>query len=282
MAAEQECGRLAEQLLEILDRGLVITTDTLFFAESTYGIAADNLEAVLTDAASEDGEILLELIFYPDQAIRNIVESVLGEATFNRQDETLIAQQIMRCKDRVRLSLPDGSNNFPITITEQLIGNFITKLYISRILDPDIHSIIDESLSASTAIFAKVFLRCRNYNFSGKARQFLAVFIKKAAVMEDTFCELFEITLALLSQVPENTAIGDYFLEQRQMQKKTLEDIREFEKKREQYSMEYLMMQKYSVPHESEETVSHRLRMLTTIIDDILQIQPAYNRLIDG
>ena len=55
----------------------------------------------------------------------------------------------------------------------------------------------------------------------------------------------------------------------------SLRSIREFEKKQEQFGMEYLLMQRYPVPTESVEVVSDRLRTVIFITDKLLNLRPA-------
>ena len=92
--------------------------------------------------------------------------------------------------------------------------------------------------------------------------------------MGDKILDLFTLMVTLLAQRQENEGIEEYLLGRRRQLIKKLREIREFEQKRDHYSMEYLMMQRYPIPHESEEQVLDQLRMVTVITDVILGLPP--------
>ncbi len=122
---------------------------------------------------------------------------------------------------------------------------------------------------------AKIVLRCRGDRFAGASRRFLCSLIEKAADRKHNFAELFHLSLTLLAELPCDISAEAYFLDRKSVLNDTLKNIREFERKKDHYGMEYLMMQRYQVPIDSEETVLHRLELLSTITDDLFKLLPA-------
>ncbi|WP_256825621.1 hypothetical protein, partial [Pseudomonas juntendi] len=79
--------------------------------------------------------------------------------------------------------------------------------------------------------------------------------------------------LSLVQDAPGDKRIEEYLLEERKRQVRLIQQIRDFERKLDQYGMEYLMMQRYPVPHESEACVVDTLRFLDTVIEEIMMIR---------
>jgi len=275
MATNQACEQIIVSLKDFFDAGIEITGDILFFAESTYGIYGDELRNVLCDRDSEESEVLLGLIIFPDTALRIAIEPLAGDNVFSQADEAGLVERLFDQVKSVTLLFPRENELMTLEVTQHLLMTFVEKLYLCRNLDTEILKALDDNLPKNIAYDARVFLRCKHYEYPEKVRQFLCTFINKAAKMHDFFNDFFELFVSLVSHAPDHVEIENYFVEQLYLQKKIARSIKEFEEKRDRYGMEYLLMQKYPVPHESAEEVHHRVQMLATIIEDILQIKPS-------
>lgn len=277
MKANRTKGQIIASLKDFFDAGIEISVDTIFFAESTFGLYGNELIKVLGERDSEEKEVLLGLIFFPDKALRITIEALVGERIFFRADEACLVERLHAQVKSATLIFPCENGSMTIEVTQPLLATFIGKLYLSRNLDTEILKALENNLPKHIANDARVFLRCKHYEYPEKVRQFLCTFIVKAAQMQNSFNALFELAGALVSHVPDHVEIENYFIEQLYLQKKIARNIKEFEEKRDRYGMEYLLMQRYPVPHESEEEVNHRIHMLTTIIEDVFQIRPTCN-----
>ena len=259
-------------LTQLLRDGLPVTPDTLFFAESTYGITEETFETAITDRCFEEREIVINMLFFPTQKMREQLEPFLAAAPFSDDKIQYLAQEIASDMGEIRIRLPSLSG-FSWAVRQEDINHFINKLYMTRALDPAITAALDDKLPEEIATRLKVSMRCRNITFSEEARRFLLTFVDKGADRGEEFQGMAELLMTLTTGIPPQMTISEYLFEQREYQKKRLCDIEEFAKKTEQYGMEYLMMQNYPVPHESEEKVSQLLQMYTIIIEEVLHLQ---------
>jgi hypothetical protein len=269
-----KCDKIAEHVLGVMESGLVVFRDTLFFAESTYGLGGEELECALSDPEFEDRNIILELVFFPDRQLRSIVERTLNDSIFSREHEERIIEELVRVQKSVQLRIPDSGLSFQVPVTRSLLASMVEKLYILRVPDQKIFSALGESVSPEIALSAKILLRCRGDRFSDTSRYFLCRLIEKVSDKGHDFEKLFHLSLVFLAEMGQQTSAEAYFLEQKRVLADKLRNIREFERRKEQYGMEYLMMQRYQVPHESEDDVLERLQLLTTITDDLLGLLP--------
>ena len=134
-------------------------------------------------------------------------------------------------------------------------------MYLDRPIDRKLVATLNEYLSREKALSCRVILRCRNATYSVEKRDFLCSFIEKGRSHDDLFIALFTLVVSLLAEINDDASIEKYFLGRRRQLIKTLREIKEFEQKRDHYSMEYLMMQRYPVPHESDEQILNQLFM---------------------
>ena len=259
-------------LTQLLRDGLTVSAETLFFAESTYGITEEGFETAIKDSCFEEREILINMLFFPTQKMREQLEPFLVAGPFGEDEIQYLAEEIASDIREIRIRLPSVSG-FSWAVGQEAINHFINKLYMTRALDPAITAALDDQLLEEIATRLKVYMRCRNIGFSEDARRFLLTFVDKAADRVEEFQGLAELLMTLTTQLPPQMTITEYLFEQREYQKKRLSDIEEFAKKTEQYGMEYLMMQNYPVPHESEEKVSELLHMHNIIIEEVLHLQ---------
>lgn len=265
---------LEKSILKLLKEGIVLSEDTLFFAESTCGLSPAEIEAALADPELEERDELLALIFTPEMGMRAVLEPLLGaEPIYNSAELNVLTLKLAEKIDTAHVLLPDGKR-FNVPIEHHDIDYFVTKLYLDRPIDDRLIALLNEFFSRETVIDSRLMLRCRGNTLSIGKLDFLYGFIEKSQSYEEIFLDLFGLVLTLLAEIKEPVSIEEYLLDRRRQLIKTLREIREFERKREHYSMEYLMMQRYPVPHESQEQVVDQLQMLTTLTDAILGLPP--------
>lgn len=272
MGKENIFARLTACISGFMTHGIAVSSDTMFFAESTYGFLAKDLESAFSDCDFEDRHILLNMIFFPSPEMRMKIEKLLCRYEFTREDEPYIVKKLYGELGPVEMLMPDGTSIAWIPEISQL-SNFIEKLYIHRKHDEDILASFDDTLPDLLVTKALVLLRCNNCTFTPLQKQFLLDFISSVTHRKDLFFELFDLVVTILAHHPLSTSIEQYFFDQRQQQQKLLNDIEEFEQKSNKYGMEYLMMQKYQIPAESKEVALSRLFLLDTLIEEILQLK---------
>lgn len=269
---------LEEKIIELLSRGLDLSEDTIFFAESTYGLKPSMLKGALNDSRFEDRDTLLSLILIPGGSMRELLEPLLLHFTYPSAALPAFAARIYRRISSINVFLPDGSD-FLLHIEPEEMNYLVEKLYLERVIDPSVARALKGNLSMKTTIAARLILRCKGDYLYPQKRDFLVRFIEKCGSFEDTFIELFSLVLTLAAEVAENDSIDRHIIDRHILKRKrhvikTIKNIEMFEEKREHYSMEYLMMQRYPVPHESMDEMLEQLYLLTIITETILGHPP--------
>ena len=265
---------LEHELLRLVERGIVISPEVLFYAESTCGLRAEEIESALRDPRLEERDELLALILTPDMQMRMALEPHLRADTACSAAELERLVRGLSCKiEAIRLLLPGGIS-FDLQVDETDIDYLVTKFYLDRDIDSGLVAALEEFLSPEAVISCRLAIRCRGAVYTAKQIDFLGRFIAQSRAHEDQIVELFTLMVALLAQMQADESIEDHLRGRCRQLIKKLREIKEFEQKRDHYSMEYLMMQRYPIPHESAEQVWDQLQMLTVITDSILGLPP--------
>ena len=265
---------LEHELLRLVEQGIIVSPDVLFYAESTCGLRPEEIESALRDPQFEERDELLALILTPDLQMRRTLEPLLRVTPACSPDEleTLVVSLWSRI-DAVHLQVP-GVTSFNLPVEQGDLDYFVAKFYFDRAIDPELVATLDKFFPPETVISCRLVLRCRGDKYGASEIDFLCRFIEKSHAHQDQMIDLFTLMVSLLAQMQENERVEEYLLGRRRQLIKRLKEIREFAEKRDHYSMEYLMMQRYPVPHESEELVLDQLQMVTMITDSILELPP--------
>ena len=261
--------------LQTCKRGIDVAEETLFFALSTYGIEPENLGSALMDAGLEDRDLLLDLMLFHDNRTRLGVERIVDGSALSKEQQDRIVATVTERIGPIRF-MPGTQQPFELEVGEHGVVAMIAKLYLTRSLDADICRSLDTYLPHEERFAPKVMLRCRGEQFTGDESSIVCRVIEAAAQEGDYFLELFGTTLEILAGRQQSMSCEQCLLAKRSELLQSLKGIREFEKKLEQYGMEYLLMQKYPVPTESVELVYEQLRTVTYITDQLLALQPPY------
>ncbi|MEJ2057256.1 MAG: hypothetical protein P8X39_05395, partial [Desulfofustis sp.] len=245
----------------------------LFFAESTYGLKPAELAKTLRDDSFEEREVLLSLVLSPGYGMRQAIEPLLADSAVPVGSPDQLSAAVSQRIESLTFRLPGGEAQV-LEVGREEITYLIDKLYLDRTIEPTIDAALRRIFSPETLIDARLVLRCRGDTFSPVKLDFLVHFIECCGSFEDSFIELFSFLLTLIAEAGEDDSIENHLRESSRGIVETIKKIRIFEEKRERYSMEYLMMQRYPVPHESEDEMLKQLRLLSTITETILGLPP--------
>ncbi|BDD88654.1 hypothetical protein [Desulfofustis limnaeus] len=257
-------------LLEQLARGVMVDRAALEFVESSCGVTDDQLAAALADEQWESRDMVLSLLFSPELSLRRAVEHILGREQNGVVNAAELAGRLAAERDSVTLVLADGRRLTDISLTVELAAILVDRLNLEQQLDGDLASLLRELFAEERMIAVRVAMRSRKTRIDAEARLFLETFFRHAETVGMMFDEVLDPVLEMIGAKPANKALDDYLLDKRSQLLTSLDDLLDFERKRKQYGMEYLLMHRYPVPYQSEETVRRELAMIERLITGIL------------
>ncbi|PIE64751.1 MAG: hypothetical protein CSA26_06845 [Desulfobacterales bacterium] len=272
---KEEKERFVTFLALLLRSGLDLSSETLFFLQTTFGSAPADIADLLAGPESDEQEMVLNLVVVPDMKIRSAVEKRLVALELSDEDESWLVERLAGQVSEIPIRIPD-SGSFQLEMSVPLLLLFVTKLYIGRKPDPDIYdTLLDKVENEALALEVLVEIRCRNICFDLPTKHFFISFVERLAGKSCAEKPLFDQLLTVIAARPEESTLAAYLLRLRRQALQTVREIADFQRKCDQYGMEYLMMQRYPVPFESEEEVTRRVDLLNTIINRMMIHDPA-------
>lgn len=109
--------------------GIALTGDVRDFMTATFGDAsADTLRTLLSDASSAERDSLLDLVFFPDQALQLAIEPVLECHGLTEEAVSLIAARLKAAPVATGLCLPGVTDLVPTVMPAFLVDAFLARL----------------------------------------------------------------------------------------------------------------------------------------------------------
>ena len=152
--------QIADKIIEILQRGLAINADTQHYIDSTFSNPSiEALDKLLQDESSCETDSLMELLFYPDEAVQVQLEDLLEDAQLQPEDEIAIQAQVCRQPFQTRFRFRDSRGTLKMAVSPDNVDAFIQRLNLSRSLDPKIRAAIGQHVRRALQTRCRVKFR---------------------------------------------------------------------------------------------------------------------------
>jgi len=261
----QRGGGLA-RIIAALKNGGTLTVAILDYIETVlFSPEPDRLAVFLTDETDSQRDSLLDLIFYPDQAIQMDLEPLLEAAGFSAQEEKQMHDRLMTRAIQARVNMPDGMPLVSIMVPDFIKSQYLARLNISWQMDPHVASAIEKGLSAAIRPIVKVRLRNAGICIASGRRVFLCRFFQRMTDSDPDFLVCLDLVLSLLETAGKDIDGYDLLVEHKRSLFLSLQQAKRFETLLGRSNMETLMLQGVRPPHVSPHSLMHHMRLIDLI-----------------
>ena len=112
--------------------GITLTGDVRGFMTATFGDAsADTLQTLLSDESSAERDSLLDLVFFPDQALQLAIEPVLERHGLTEEAVRLLAARLKAVPLATGLCLTKVADALPTVMPAFLVDTFLARLNLA-------------------------------------------------------------------------------------------------------------------------------------------------------
>jgi hypothetical protein len=112
--------------------GITLTGDVRDFMTATFGDAsAATLRELVSDESGAERDSLLDLVFFPDQALQLAIEPVIESHGLTEEDVSLLAARLKAAPVATGLRLPGVTDIFPTVMPAFLVDAFLARLNLS-------------------------------------------------------------------------------------------------------------------------------------------------------
>ena len=245
-------GRLTEAILDYIDAAL-------------FSPDPARLAAFLSGNTDSQRDSLLDLIFYPDQAVQIDLEPLLEAARFSAEDEKQIHDRLVARVIRARVNMPDGRQLVRIRVPDFIKSQYLSRLNISWHLDPHVAAAIEKGLPASMRPIVKVRLRNAGICSASGRRDFLGRFFQRMTPSDSDYLACLDLVLPLLESAGKAAEVYDLLVEHKRSLFRSLQHARRFETLLGRSNMETLMLQGVRSPHVAQDDLMRHMRLIDLI-----------------
>ncbi len=254
------------RIIEALENGGHLTDAILDYIDAAlFSPEPDRLAAFLSGDTDSQRESLLDLIFYPDQAVQIDLEPLLEAARFSAQDEKHMHDRLMAQAVHARVNMPDGRQLVRLRVPDLIKSQYLARLNISWQLDPHVAAAIQKGLPAAVGPIVKVRLRNAGISTASGRRVFLCRFFQRMTHSDPDYLACLDLVLPLLERAGEGVEVYDLLVERKRFLFRGLQQARRFETLLVRSNMETLMLQGVRAPQASPDALLRHMRLIDMI-----------------
>lgn len=252
VARLEDGGRLTEAIIDYI-------ASALFFPES------ERLADFLADDGASERDSLLDLIYFPDQAVQIDMEPLLDAACYAVDDETRLHARLAALPIDARVCMPDGRQLIRLRMPDFIKSRYLERLRITWQLDPQVATAIDTGVSAQRGPVVKVRLRNAGISLTPSRRSFLTRFFERMPDSDPDYLACLDLTLSLIKTADEAADVYDLLAGHKRSLFRCLQQTQRFETLLGQSNMETLMLQGVRASHASRDELVYHMRLVDMI-----------------
>ena len=201
MDSEENCHQLADEIRKILGNGVTLSSEVIHYIDSTFSNpTATELQTILQDDSNCEKDSLMELLLFPDETMQFQLEALLEGLQFQEADEKSILDNLFQGPVQVAIHFPEEREPLHLKVTEDVAGRFISRLNISKHLNPELLEALNHYEDENTSIRIKVKMRNSRFSPSDEKTKFLCLFFEKFDSQDNDIFECLEFALSFLDE----------------------------------------------------------------------------------
>ena len=254
MSPEKKHLIFGEEILKIFKKGLFLNPKATQFIDSTFLYpSAEEIQTILNDPDNCEREVLIQLIFFPDETVQLQLEPFLQKHPFSTQDESLLIDHIKCNFQGLSIFLPNGRGSFsinalnnsrdPTFIKDLALEHFIFHLNCSKILPDKLIFAIDDHVPDDKTVLTKMRLRNARFDFSVKNTIWLSSFFEVAYKFNGIYDEVLKFAIEFVDNLAEKDDFYTKLMDLKKAYFKAIGKNTAFETQLQKSNMETLIMQ---------------------------------------
>ena len=250
MGPGDRCQKLAERIVRIMEKGQTAGAGMCHYIDSTFGNPTKaELAAMVADDSNSETDPLLDLIFFPDEALQQEIEEVLEEEAAPGLDDADLAALLASRVLTVPVFFPDQQEPLRVTMPSGMAEVLVRRLRISRRIPSRLQDEIAANVPAVHRVACKVKLRNARFDFSEGSVAFLETFFAKVPAEQSGFWECLTFALGFLEEAGEAPDLYQALMRKKRILLRSLHQAEQYARKLQRSNMETLLQQGIRMPH---------------------------------
>jgi hypothetical protein len=261
-----KCRLLAEKIAAIFKNGLTLNRETRHYIDSTFSSPSlKELERILNDESGCEAEPLRELVFFPDETMQAELEELLERHPFEKKDERIILNSLYSKRLATTLVFSNAREKLSLEIPKASAARFISRLNISKKIDPRLIKVMDKHVDKKYRNRFKVKLRNIRFDNSDNKIAFLGLFFAKMKAENKVVSECFDFLVALFDELKNDSDIYLSLVEKKRFYFRNLQKALKADAQLDKSNMETLIFQGVRIFYFDKEDARKKLEVIDTI-----------------
>jgi len=202
MDSEEKSNQLANEIRKILGNSITLGSQLIHYIDSTFSNPTTaEIQSILQDDSNCEKDSLMELLLFPDETIQLQLETLLERLHFKEGDEKPVLLDLLKNPLQVTICFPRGREALHLTVTEEVAEPFISRLNISKHLNPDLLETLNRYDDKNISNRIKVKIRNSRFLPSKEKIKFLCLFFEKFDSQDNDILECLDFVVALLDEL---------------------------------------------------------------------------------
>jgi len=254
------------RIVDALNAGGDLGDDDLEFIDvSLFPPDPEELAAFLSNDENSERDTLLDLIFYPDQALQIDLEPLLEAGRFSPADEKRILEGLLDADIDVPVRMPNGRELVRLRLPEFIKYRYLDRLNVAWQPHTDVVAAIDDQVSAPLRPVVKVRLRNTGLRLESGQALFLGRFFTRMDDGHPDYLACLDLVLSLLDEKKGAVEVYRLLVDYKRTCFRCLQQARRFETLLRRSNMETLMLQGIRPPQESPDEWVRRMALIDRI-----------------
>jgi hypothetical protein len=256
VGAKDKRKQFAERIEGIFRSGIHVGPAVIGYIEATFSNpSAVELEEILKDESNCERDVLLELIFFPDERLQAQLEEFLEENVFTEEETERIRKDLLSKKIDAKIIFANPRQTIGLRVPQSIFGPFLSRLNISRKIDLQLRAAISKYVADSDRMAVKIKIRNAPSAPAGDKVDFLCRFFQKMHA-DATLMANLEFVLEFFTEIKDEADIYDALMARKKSCFDQLKKMEKFEQALKKNNIETLMLR-------GEKCAGKKCRMLT-------------------
>jgi hypothetical protein len=280
---QKKCELLAGEIASILREGIRLGPEALHFIDSTYSNPSpQEIANILEDKSDCERDALVELIFFPDESIQVRLEDLLESLDLCKKEEQRVRELLLQKERRTTVYFPNTAKPLILQMPRSAVGQFLTRLNISRRLDNVLVDAIHKNVSESARALVKVKLRNARKKPAGPQLHFLSAYFEKMNTSDNELIECLELVLDVLDDLTDNADIFSGLMARKKFYFKGVLEADKFEAKLKKTNMEILMLQGQRAPYIDKSDAIKKMALIDKVSLSVFGNTRPFDQVAEG
>jgi hypothetical protein len=266
MDLDKKCKQLADEIRKILGNGITLGSEVIHYIDSTFSNpTTTEVQTILHDDSNCEKDSLMELLLFPDEPMQLQLESLLERSHFQQADEKFVLGDLLQDPVQVTIRFPGDRGSMRLRVTEDVACRFISRLNISRHLNPNLLEVLNQHQDKTISDRIKVKLRNCRFSPTTEKIEFLCLFFKKFDSQDTDIFECLDVALSFLDEPTIENDIYRTLMAKKKFYFRSLQKAKQLDTQLQKQNVETLMAQSRKVLLIDQRDARQKMRIIDRI-----------------